>query len=376
MENKGKRTHALIWTTAVLLIVALCIVIYYLKVWRFEEYTNDSYVSGNMTVVNPQIPGIVMSIHVDNTDYVEKGQLLIELDPTDYQIEYERSEANLGEIVREVKQMFDVVKQYEADLIAREAELIRAEQDYQNRVNLVGIGGVSKEDFEHIQANLSAAKAFFESTFFALQGAKARVANTQIPTHPKVLRAAQEFKDAYVNLKRTQILAPVSGYVAQRQVQIGEQIERGTPLLSVVPLGEIWVEANFKENQLAKMRVGQAVKITADIYGRSVVFHGHLMGLNPGTGAVFSILPPQNATGNWIKIVQRLPVRVILDKEEIKVHPLMLGMSTEATVDLRDQRGPILRQAQPLKALYETNIYPKQEDGADDVIGEIIRMNS
>ena len=372
---EGKRTHALIWTTLVILGISLCVVIYYLKVWRFEEYTDDAYVSGNMTLVNPQISGIVTSIHVDNTDYVEKGQLLIELDTTDYQITYDRSKANLGEVVREVKQMFDMVKQYEADLVAREAELIKAEQDYQNRVNLVGIGGVSREDFEHIQAELRVAKGMLESTFFALQGAKARVANTQMNTHPLVLRAAQEFKDAYVNLKRTKILAPIDGYVAQRQVQVGEQVRPGTPLLSVVPLDEIWIDANFKENQLAKMRVGQPVKITSDIYGGSRVFHGRLMGLNPGTGAVFSILPPQNATGNWIKIVQRVPVRVTLDPEEIKEHPLMLGMSIEATVDLHDQRGPVLRQAQALKSLYKTNIYDKQDDGVDEVIEDIIRVN-
>jgi membrane fusion protein (multidrug efflux system) len=373
---EGKRRHALMWTTLILLAIAGGLGFYYWKVWRFEEYTNDSYVSGNMTIINPQISGIVMSIHVDNTDYVERGQLLIELDATSYQIAYDRTKANLGEVVREVKQMFEVVKQYEADLVAREAELIRAEQDYQNRVNLVGIGGVSKEDFEHIQANLYTARANLDSTFFALQGARALVMNTQIQTHPKVLRLAQELKEAYVNLKRTQILAPVNGYVAQRQVQVGEQVAIGTPLLSVVPLGEIWIDANFKENQLAQMRVGQPVKITADIYGDSVIFHGSLMGINPGTGAVFSILPPQNATGNWIKIVQRVPVRVILDPEEIKEHPLMLGMSTEATVDLHDQRGPMLRPSQPLKSLYMTNIYPKQEEGVDEIIDEIIRMNS
>lgn len=372
---EGKRKKSLIITTCILVLIAGGLFLYWLDVWRIEEYTDDCYVNGNMVQLNAQVSGIVRSINADNTDYVEKNQVIVELDNTDFVIAYEKSKGNLGETIRQVVKLFEDVKQLMAEVEQKEAFLVKSEDDYNNRVELVKIGGVSREEFEHVTQNLAMARADLASTYFALQAAKALVENTKVKNHPLVIEAKEKCKEAYVNLQRTKIVAPASGYVAMRSVQVGEQIGPGKPLLSIVPLDEIWVDANYKETQLSKMRIGQRVSLTTDIYGGSVKFHGRVQGINPGTGAVFSILPPQNATGNWIKIVQRLPVRVILDKEELEKYPLMLGMTMEATTDISDTSGPVLSSGKTLQPLYHTDVYAKQEEGFDKVFEEILKAN-
>ena len=374
--SQSKRNVILFWVSAVIFLIAIAIFLYWLTVLRFEEYTDDAYVHGNLIEITPQVPGIVMSINVDDTDYVQEGQVLIELDKTDYQIALEKSQNALGDTVRTVIQMYLKVDELEAELIQRDAELFKAEKDYQNRVNLVGIGGVSREEFEHVEANLVSAKAARQATDFMLQAAIAEVQDTTLRTHPLVLKAADQVKDAYVNLQRCSILAPSDGYVAMRTAQLGEYVEVAQPLLAVVPLNELWVNANYKEVQLSKVRIGQSVHLTSDLYGRGVVFHGKIVGINPGTGNTFSILPPQNATGNWIKIVQRVPVRVSLDPQQLRKHPLWLGLSMKATVDIHDVKGEMLPEAPRVSPLYHTQIYEKQEEGALKVIEAIIQQNA
>jgi membrane fusion protein (multidrug efflux system) len=373
--EKSKQKRMLIYTATGFIAMGLIAFIYWLEVLRFEEYTDDAYVHGNMVEITPQVPGIVTSINVDDTEYVEEGQVLIQLDKTDYRLAYEKAKHSLAETVRSVVQMFIQVEELRAELEQKEAALFRAEKDYQNRVNLVEIGGVSREEFEHVEASFASAEASQKESYHALQGAIARVQGTNIETHPKVKKAADLVRDAYVNLKRCDILAPMSGYVAQRTVQLGEYVNLSEPLLTVIPLNDLWVDANFKEIQLSKMRVGQSVKMTSDIYGREVVFIGKVIGINPGTGSVFSALPPQNATGNWIKIVQRVPVRVSLDPQQLKKYPLWLGLSMDVTVDIHDISSEMLRQKSKLKPIYKTKIYQKQEEGVNPIIQEIIQDN-
>lgn len=375
-DNNRKRNLILLWVSIGLLAIGLAVFLYWFTILRFEEYTDDAYVHGNLIEITPQVPGIVSSIYVDDTDYVTEGQVLVDLDKTDYEITFEKSKNALGDTVRSVIQMFLRVDELEADLEQRDAELFKAEKDYQNRVNLVGIGGVSREEFEHVEADFVAAKAARKATYLSLQSAYAEVQNTTLRTHPLVLKAADAVKDAYVNLQRCSILAPSDGYVAMRTVQLGEYVEASEPLLAVVPLNELWINANYKEVQLSKVRIGQSVRATSDLYGHRVVFHGKIVGINPGTGNTFSVLPPQNATGNWIKIVQRVPVRVTLDPEQLKKHPLWLGLSMNVTVDIHDTSSPMLAEAPRIKALYETPIYKKQEKGAKKVIEKIIRENA
>lgn len=375
-KNNKKRNKTLIFTAAGFILVGIIIFIYWAEVLRFEEYTNDAYVSGNMVELTPQVPGIVTAINVDNTEYVEEGQVLIELDKTDSRLAYQKAKNSLAETVRNVVQMFIEVERLEAELEQKDAELFRAEKDYQNRMNLVEVGGVSREEFEHVEAAFVSAQAGRKKTYHALQEAVAQIQNTTLSTHPNVKHAAAAVRDTYVNLQRCDILAPMSGYVTQRTVQLGEYVNLSDPLLAVIPLDELWVDANYKEIQLSKVRVGQSVRMTSDIYGKKVVFSGKVVGINPGTGSVFSALPPQNATGNWIKIVQRVPVRVSLDRRQLKKHPLYLGLSMNVRVDIHDTSSEILREAMRLRPLYKTKIYQNQETGVEAIIEKIIQENS
>lgn len=371
-----KRNRILLWVSVGFILTGIAVFLYWLTILRFEKFTNDAYVSGNMIDLIPQVPGIVTSINVDNTDLVEEGQVLIELDRTDYQIAYEISQNELGDTVRSVVQLFLRVEELEAELEQKDAELFKAEKDYQNRVNLVGIGGVSREEFEHVEADFVGAQAARKSTDLLLQSAYAEVQNTTVKTHPLVKKAADGLKDAYVNLQRCSILAPSSGYVAMRSTQLGEYVELSKPLMTIIPLNELWVDANYKEVQLSKVRIGQSVRLISDIYGSGVAFHGKIVGINPGTGSVFSALPPQNATGNWIKIVQRVPVRVSLDPNQLKKYPLWLGLSMNVTVDIHDYSGPMLAEATRIKSIYQTKIYSQQEEGVMKIIDKIILENA
>jgi len=373
--NNQKRNQIILWVSIGFIAVAIGILIYYLAVLRYEQYTDDAYVQGNLIEITPQVPGIVSSINVDNTDLVKEGQVLVNLDPTDYQIALEKSKNELGEAVRDVVQMFLKVEELEADLAEKEALLFKAEKDYENRVPLVEVGGVSKEEFEHVEADLLSVKASLLATEVSLQAAIAAVQNTSIETHPIVKKAADNVKNAFVSLERCHILAPSDGYVAMRSAQLGEYVEASKPLMAVIPLDELWVDANFKEVQLSKVRIGQGVKLTSDLYGSGVKFYGKVVGINPGTGNVFSTLPPQNATGNWIKIVQRVPVRVSLDPKELEKRPLWLGLSMNVTVDIHNDTGKMLSERTRKKPIYQTKIYKKQEDGAQDLIDQIIKQN-
>lgn len=375
-KNNNKRNKVLIFTGMGFVLLGVIIFIYWAEVLRFEQYTNDAYVNGNMIELTPQVPGIVTSINVDNTEYVEEGQVLIELDKTDSCLAFKKAKNALAETVRNVIQMFIQVEKLQAELEQKDAELFRAEKDYQNRVNLVKIGGVSREEFEHVEAAFVLAQASRKETYHALQEAIALVRNTTIATHPNVKQAADSVRDTYVNLQRCDILAPMSGYVAQRTVQLGEYVNLSEPLLAVIPLNELWVDANYKEIQLSRVRVGQSVRMTSDIYGRKVVFSGKIIGINPGTGSIFSALPPQNATGNWIKIVQRVPVRVSLDSDQLKKHPLWLGLSMDVRVDIHDTSNEMLREPSRLKPIYKTKIYREQEKGVETIIEKIIQENS
>lgn len=374
-ENPSKRKKILIWAASVFVLIGVLIFLYWLFVLRFEEYTDDAYVGGNMVELTPQVPGIVTAVNVDNTDYVQEGQVLITLDQTDYILALKKSESDLGETVRNVVQLFLNVEELEAQLEVKEAELVRAEQDFENRINLVGIGAVSKEEFEHVEAALKAARFSAKETFHSLQAAYAQVEGTTVETHPLVKQAIQQVKDDWVNLKRCDLLSPVTGYIAQRTVQLGEWVTLSEPLLAIIPLDELWVDANYKEVQLSKVRIGQDVKVRSDLYGGSVQYKGKVVGITPGTGSVFSALPPQNATGNWIKIVQRVPVRISLDPKQLEKHPLWLGLSMETTVDIHDTSGDMLAETPRKKPLYQTKIYKEQEAGVDQVIQKIIETN-
>lgn len=360
------------WLSCALILTAAFL--FWLFDWRHKEYTDDAYVEGNQVYITPLIPGFVKSIHTDDTFLVKKGQLLVELDDTDAAIAFDAAKENLAQTVRQVCQMFHEVFASQAEIEVRKAQYIVAGQDFEHRENVIEQGGVSLEDLEHAEAALRASFYSLCRSEILYNKALSLVQGTSIEQHPLVLSAADTVRNAWVHLYRCKIHSPVEGLVAQRTIQVGMWIPSGKPLMSVIPLDQIWVNANYKETQLKRVRIGQKVKVTSDLYGRDVVFHGRVVGLPGAAGNAFSLLPPQNLSGNWIKIVQRLPVRVALKPEELKVHPLRIGLSMETTVNHKNQKGLIVPVSNT-GPLYQTSIFEIEERGDEKFIAEIIQLN-
>ena len=372
-----KNHRRALWiATVIFLFCALIFLVYWLVWGRFHESTDDAYVNGNLIMLTPQEEGIVVSILADNAQLVEEGQPIIELDRHDFEIRLGKAGAELANSVRSVTQMFLKVEELKAKKQVSESALIRAQLDYDHRAALVADAGVSREDFEHSETTLLAALSSLLEVDKELSGAEALVENTKVATHPSVELSKSALRSAFLALHRCTVLAPARGIVTQRRAQVGQRVKSNEPLLSLVPLDQIWIDANFREVNLKNFRIGQPVTLFADMYGRRKKFHGKIVGLNPGSGSVFSILPPQNATGNWIKIVQRIPVKISLDPNEIKKRPLLLGLSITATVDTHDRTGRRLPLSSPEGPIYKTDVYTDELDGADELIEQIIADNS
>lgn len=366
-----------IWIGAVLffLIVGVGWLAYWFVWGQFKEETNDAYVNGNMIIIKPFEEGIVVSILADNAQMVEKGQPLVELNRHDFEIALDKTKADLADAVRDVVQMFLKTEELNSKIKVFEAKVARARLDYEHRADLVWDGSVSREDFEHSELDLAAAVATLDEIEKEWAEAVAEIQNTTPFTHPRVEMAKAAVKQAYLALHRCTVLAPVSGIITQRKAQVGQWVEAAEPLMALVPLEEIWVDANFREMELKHIRIGQPVELIADMYGHDTVFRGRIAGLNPGTGSVFSILPPQNATGNWIKIIQRVPVKINLNGDELKERPLVLGLSMTVTVDTHDRSGRRLPAAGMDRPIYQTDIYANELKGVDEMIHEILSQN-
>ncbi|MGK5593819.1 MAG: HlyD family efflux transporter periplasmic adaptor subunit [Parachlamydiaceae bacterium] len=372
----GKRKKIILQLSAILLIITFCTFLYYWFFIRLYETTDDAYVGGFSINLSTQIDGMVTGFFVNDSEYVEAGQLIVELDPTDWLVALEESKAQLALAARQVAANVEDVAQKKAALELEKARLKRAQLDFEHRLKLVNTQAISKEDFEHAQTDLQAAESSVQLAYHQLQSALLTLGTTAPQNHPTIEVAKQNVKDHYINLQRCRILAPVSGYIAQRSVEVGDWVRKGIPMLSIIPLDGLWVDANFKETQLGSMRVGQEVTITTDIYGRSKVYRGSIAGIIAGTGSVFSLLPPQNATGNWIKIVQRVPVRIFLNPNDLKEHPLVLGLSAYVSVNLRDTSGPFLAQKnQSPKTSIETGIYHLSLEEIEKESERIIKDN-
>lgn len=371
-----KRSKKAFWIATIFFV--LCGIGYWFYWWKwgqYEETTKDAYVNGNLVILSSQIEGRVAKILVDNTERVEAGQPLIEVDRKNYEIALEKAKANLADTVRLVEQMFYTVKQLQAKKRQSEAYLLKARLDYEHRKALIEEEGVSKEEFEHSQSDLLAALANVSEVENRLKAAQAEMEKTTIFSHPKVEEAKARLKKAFLDWKRCRIVAPVRGIITQRKVQLGQWISPQTQLMALVPIDQIWIDANFREVSLRNLRVGQPVEMTSDMYGKEVKFRGEVMGLNPGTGSVFSILPPQNATGNWIKIIQRVPVRIQLHPHELKAHPLILGLSMKVTVDTHSRRGERFSSPKKGKPMDTTLVYQEELQGVEALIDTIIREN-
>jgi membrane fusion protein (multidrug efflux system) len=372
--NTGKRKRMMTLLVIVILIAAVAYGLYYFLVARFHEDTDDAYVNGNVVQITPQVTGTVVAVNADDTQTVKAGDPLVVLDPADARVALEQAEANLAQTVRQVRGLFADDNQYQAQVELRQSDLSRAQDDLKRRLTVAQTGAVSQEEISHARDAVKSAQAAVDAAQQQLASNRALTANTTIANHPNVQSAAAKVRDAYLNHARNNLPAPVTGYVAKRSVQVGQRVSPGTPLMAIVPLGGVWVDANFKEVQLKHMRIGQPVELTADVYGSSVVYHGKVVGFSAGTGSAFSLLPAQNATGNWIKVVQRLPVRIALDPQELEKHPLRIGLSMQADVNIKDGEGGQLGQAP--NTVYQTNVFDKYGDEADAEIARIIAENA
>jgi membrane fusion protein, multidrug efflux system len=385
-----KRKKALLTLAGVVAVAGLAWGGYEWLVARHYEDTDNAYVQGNVIQITPQVGGTVVSIYADDTDFVRAGQPLVKLDPADARVALEQAEAALGQAVRQVRTVYAnngslsaQVALRQADVQKAKAEQARAQDDYQRRASLMGTGAISREELNHAQAELNTARSAVSAAEAAVASAReqlvsnqAMTSGTDVEQHPQVQAAAAKVREAWLAQQRATLAAPVDGYVAKRTVQLGQRIAAGAPLMSIIPLNQVWVEANFKEVQLRKLRIGQPVKLTADLYGKKVEYQGTVEGLGVGTGAAFSLLPAQNATGNWIKVVQRVPVRVALDRNQLKEHPLRVGLSMEATVDISKQDGKTLADAPRSSAVAKTQTFEAQDDGAEAEVRRVIAINS
>jgi membrane fusion protein, multidrug efflux system len=327
---------------AVVLVCAIGYGVYWLLYSRYFEGTDDAYVAGNVVAITSKENATVLALHVDNTQTVKQGQLLIEMDPAIATVNLQAAQANLARMVRSVKAQFSKSDSGSAQLNQARVALVQAQDDYQRRLKAYGTQSVSGEELAHARDAVAAAQAAVSSAQGGLAQSNASIEGTDIAHNPDVMAAEAQLRSAAIVYGHMRLIAPLDGVVAQRTVQAGQQVAAGTPLMAVVPLSNVWIDANFKEVQLARMRVGQPVSITADIYGGSVTYHGHVEGLGAGSGSAFALLPPQNASGNWIKIVQRVPVRIALDPTELKDHPLRVGLSVAVDVDVRDESGSMI----------------------------------
>ncbi len=374
-SNKSKRKKGFTVFFLLIILAAGAAGYYYVNFLEGSESTEDAYVSGNLVQITPEIQGTVTSILVDDGDYVEKGQELVYFDSADAEINFEAAEANLGQAVRQVRSQFNGVAQALAVVDERLIALKKAQRDYERRKNMVEAGGLSREELSHAKDTVSSAQKALDVARQQLNGQKAMVGNTTVESHPIVTAAVARLRQAYLEQQRTHLIAPVSGYVARRNVQVGQRVVPGTALMAVVPLSDVWVEANFKETQLKDMRIGQPVVLTADLYGEDVQYHGRVESLGIGTGSAFSVLPAQNATGNWIKVVQRLPVRITLDRDELDRHPLRIGLSMIAEVDIRSKDGDLLAMSSPEAPRFETDVYQQNLAGVQNIVAQIIKQN-
>ncbi|MET0893392.1 MAG: efflux RND transporter periplasmic adaptor subunit [Pseudoxanthomonas sp.] len=374
--RNNNRKRALLILAAVVIVGTFAWLAYYFLYARWHQDTDDAYVQGNVVSIVPQTSGTVISIDADDGMKVEAGQALVHLDANDAQVAYDQSVANLAGTVREVRGLYSSVDAGQSDLRARQVAVSQARADVARRSGLVASGAVSSEELAHARDVLAAAEAALGASRGNLSRSSALVDATTLSEQPQVQVAASQLRQSYLNLQRSAIVAPVSGYVAKRQVQLGQRVLPGATLMTIVPLEQVWVDANFKETQLGHMRIGQPVEVHADLYGSDVEYTGKVAALGLGTGSAFSLLPAQNASGNWIKIVQRVPVRIELDPRQLAEHPLRLGLSMSVDVSVRDQSGPSLAAARKdVKPVLSTAAYRKQLLDADALITRVIEQN-
>lgn len=375
-KNKPRRKRILTLLTLIFLFLGCLWLAYWFLVLRHHQETDDAYVAGNQIQIMSQVAGSVTSVNVDSTDFVRKGDVLVELDPTDAQQAYERAQTALANSVRQVHQLIINNRQYQANIALRQTALNQAISDLNRRETLGKVNAIGREDVQHARDAVASAQASLDVAKQQFAANQALILNTPLEKQPAIQQSAADLRDAWLALQRTHIVSPVDGYVSRRSVQVGARIASTSALMVVVPAKGLWVDANFKETQLANMRIGQPATLVSDLYGDDVVYKGKVVGLDMGTGSAFSLLPAQNATGNWIKVVQRLPVRVELDPQELADHPLRIGLSMLVNVDTANADGKVLSDVPRSEPAYQSDALELNMAPVNQTIDEIIRANA
>ena len=359
-----------------LLLIAIGSAAYWFFFIKGFEETEDAYVSGNQVMVSAQVAGNISKINVDNMDPVQAGNVLLELDDTNAKLSFEQAKSNLANAVRQVSQLNYTVKQLKSAVRANEITLAQAQGNLNRRVQLVKDGAIDKESFQHAKEAVELAKANLTTSQNQLEANQALLLDGPLSEQPQIQSAVSNLKQAWLNLERTKIRSPIKGYVARRNAQVGQAVSVGGALMAVVTTDQMWLDANFKETQLTHMRIGQSAEIHFDLYGKDKTFNGKVVGIEMGTGSAFSLLPTQNATGNWIKVVQRVPVRIQLDPQQLAENPLRIGLSATVKVNVTDSQGETLRNQARTTTLYSTNALQYDESAVNNLIESIIRDNS
>ena len=374
-KSQQRKKGLSIFILLLLLISIGSVAYWYFFIKGFEE-TEDAYVSGNQVMVSAQVAGNISKINVDNMDPVQAGNVLLELDDTNAKLSFEQAKSNLANAVRQVSQLNYTVKQLKSAVRANEITLAQAQGNLNRRVQLVKDGAIDKESFQHAKEAVELAKANLTTSQNQLEANQALLLDGPLSEQPQIQSAVSNLKQAWLNLERTKIRSPIKGYVARRNAQVGQAVSVGGALMAVVTTDQMWLDANFKETQLTHMRIGQPVEIHFDLYGKDKTFNGKVVGIEMGTGSAFSLLPTQNATGNWIKVVQRVPVRIQLDPQQLAENPLRIGLSATVKVNVSDSKGETLRDQAPATTLYSTNVLQYDESAVNNLIESIIRDNS
>jgi membrane fusion protein (multidrug efflux system) len=373
--SNGKRRRILLLIAVIFIVLGALWAAYWTLVLAKREKTDDAYVNGNKVVISAQISGTVISVLADDTQLVKAGQVLVKLDPIDAQTALSRAASALAQTVRQVRQQKATAGQYDSEITTRKLELARAEVDLAKREPLIADHAIAGEEVRHAQESVQLARAALIQAERQSSSAHALVDGTPVETNPTVLQAKDTFRDAWIAAQRNAVVAPVSGYVGERSVQLGQHIQAGEALMTVIPLHSLWVDANFKEVQLRNLRIGQNAEVRSDLYGGTFVFHGRVQGMSAGTGAAFSLLPPQNASGNWIKVVQRVPVRIRIDDADLVKSPLRVGLSTTVTVDTTSRNGPVLAPEANDEPVGDTQVYTQDLEKANAEAEEVVRRN-
>jgi membrane fusion protein, multidrug efflux system len=373
--SNGKRRRILLLIALIFIIIGGLWAAYWILVLSKREKTDDAYVNGNKVVISAQISGTVVAVLADDTQLAKAGQVLVKLDPIDAQTALSRAASALAQTVRQVRQQKATASQYDSEIETRRLELARAQIDLNKREPLIADHAIAGEEVRHAQESVQLARAALLQAERLSLSAHALVDGTPVETNPAVLQAKDAFRDAWIAAQRNAVVAPVSGYIAERSVQLGQHIQAGEALMTVIPLHALWVDANFKEVQLRNLRIGQNAEVRSDLYGGSFIFHGHVRGMSAGTGAAFSLLPPQNASGNWIKVVQRVPVRVRIDDSDLIKSPLRVGLSATVTVDTTSRDGPVLAREANDEPVGDTQVYTQDLDKANAEADAVVRRN-